>query len=130
VTDTAVVPATESEKANEPEETPDPLAHLADHFSPCKVCGKNWYEGPEADTHVFHHCWKCGCRPGQQVAAGVMLARPGLSSAEIQAELTAFKTEVVGEIRDLLKDFIPAKRQDVIDVGQHHEEVGPSESGS
>lgn len=89
------------------EESPDQaaareLAEVNAALNPCQVCGVNQHEGPEGDAHTFEHCWKCGYRPKQGVAAHVALASPGLTPDALKSHLDKFKSDLLGDIRDAL----------------------------
>lgn len=56
-------------------------------INPCPVCGNNQDEGPEKETRTALHCWSCGFRPGQSVAAGTIA--PVQNTAKLIADAVA-----------------------------------------
>ena len=68
-------------------------------LNPCQLCGAQQHDAPEKDARVALHCWRCGFRPGQAVAAH--LVRPQqLDVAGLVAEL---RKGVVEDVMAALK---------------------------
>ena len=87
------------------EEQVDPTAHLAEHYSPCRVCGSHWHEGPEGHTWVHPHCWRCGFRHNLPVGAGAAMGvtSPALSGEQVRDLFGDMRRGVVEDVLTALK---------------------------
>lgn len=96
-------PAADAEAPEEEDRVNGLLRDHWDALNPCLVCGQHSHEGPEGESHVFGHCWKCGYRPAGGVAPSVPQARTGLTGAQIEQLTSDLRKGVVEDILAALK---------------------------
>lgn len=88
MTDLSTYPITPASSPTVTTDSPDVTVKPWELLSPCPSCGAMSHDSPHGtdkfgDPHwIYEHCWKCGFRPGTNVA---------ISQSELTKQFAAFK---------------------------------------